>query len=186
MPCYLVAGLGNPGQEYRFTRHNLGFMVVDFWALKKNRQWTRGPGPYEWIQIRLNHHNVVMIKPNTYMNRSGIAVTDARLRLKIPLSQCLIVIDDLALPFGRMRIRARGSDGGHRGLASVMQYLHSQDLPRLRLGIGNSRVGDTVSYVLSPFERDKSEAVQLMIERAVSAIEQFVLCGVHETMNTLN
>jgi PTH1 family peptidyl-tRNA hydrolase len=186
MLCYLIAGLGNPGQEYRLTRHNVGFMVVDSLVLQKNRKWTMGPGPYEWIQIRLNHHDVMMIKPNTYMNRSGIAIADARLRLKIPFSQCLIVIDDLALPLGRLRIRAGGSDGGHRGLASVIRYLHSQEIPRLRLGIGNSRQQDTVSYVLSPFEKNNSEAVQFMIGRAVLAIEQFVLSGVHETMNTVN
>ena len=183
---HLVAGLGNPGDKYRYTRHNLGFMVVDSLAAQKRRHWKKGPGPYEWIQLRLNHHEIVMIKPSTYMNRSGIAVADARLRLKIPSSQCLIIIDDLALPFGRLRLRARGSDGGHHGLASVIQYLHSQDVPRLRMGIGTSRRFDTVRYVLSPFEKEHLETVRIMIDRAVLAVEKFVLSGVHETMNAVN
>ena len=185
LPC-LVAGLGNPGEKYRYTKHNLGFMVADSLAVQKGGHWKRGPGPYEWVQLRLNHHEIVMIQPNTYMNRSGIAVADARLRLKIPCSRCLIILDDLALPLGRLRLRAGGSDGGHHGLASVIQYLHSQDVPRLRMGIGNSRGFDPVRYVLSPFEKEHLETVRIMTDRAVLAVEKFVLFGIHETMNTVN
>lgn len=186
MSRYLIAGLGNPGQRYQDTKHNLGFMVVDAWAKKQGSSWKCSPGPYDWIRLKFNHQDVVLVKPNTFMNRSGIAVADARLRLEIPLNQCLIVLDDLALPMGQLRLRARGSDGGHLGLASIIRYLHSYEIPRLRMGIGNSKRYDTVSYVLSTFKKENIETVRIMTDRAILAIEKFIMTGIQETMNAVN
>ena len=186
MSQYLIAGLGNPGKQYQDSRHNLGFMVVDEWATRLGSPWECGPGPYDWIRLKFNQLNVVLIKPSTFMNRSGVAVADARLRFEIPFNQCLIVLDDLALPLGQLRLRARGSDGGHRGLASIIRYLHSREIPRLRMGIGNSQYDDTVSYVLSPFKKENIETVQIMTDMAVQAIEKFIMTGIQETMNAVN
>lgn len=186
MMTYLIAGLGNAGMRYRHTKHNLGFMVVDAFVRRKNACFTKGPGAYKWARITDDDSEIVLIKPMTYMNRSGIAVADARQRLHIPLQQCLVVVDDLALPLGQLRLRARGSDGGHRGLVSIIRYLHSQDLPRLRMGIEEGTHSDTIRYVLTPFRKKQTPVVNQMIEKAVEAIDYFVLHGIHMTMNAFN
>ncbi|MBN2104570.1 aminoacyl-tRNA hydrolase [bacterium] len=186
MQRYLIVGLGNPGEQYQGTRHNLGFMVLDAQAEKLNQYFSRGPGNYHWIQAKIGGSEVFLLKPMTYMNRSGIAVADAKVRLNVPLERCLIVLDDLALPLGQLRLRAKGSDGGHHGLASVLNCLHSQNIPRLRMGIGNADDQETVRFVLSPFPGQNIRVVKHMIEQAVQAVNSYVIQGIHFTMNAVN
>jgi PTH1 family peptidyl-tRNA hydrolase len=161
-------------------------MVLDAQAKKLNRHFCQGPGAYQWMHATIEDIHVVFLKPLTYMNRSGIAVSDAITRLQISMNRCLVVLDDLALPLGQLRLRARGSDGGHRGLASVLNYCHSQNIPRLRMGIGGAEDQETIHYVLSPFSRKNKPIVKKMVERAVQAIFDFVIQGIHPAMNAVN
>jgi len=186
MSRFLIVGLGNPGKRYQNTRHNLGFMVLDVQAKKMNRCFSEGPGAYHWMRSEINDSEVVFIKPMTYMNRSGVAVADVRLRLNVSTDKCLVLLDDLALPLGQLRLRAKGSDGGHKGLGSVMNYLHSQYIPRLRMGIGHNDEKQTIRYVLSPFFRQNEWIVKQMVEQAVQTIDNFVVFGIHQTMNIVN
>jgi len=160
--------------------------VADACAEKLNQQFSQGPGDYHWVHLKVDKSRIVLLKPLTYMNRSGIAVADARSRLNIPLSRCLIILDDLALPLGKLRLRAGGSDGGHHGLESVLNYLHSRQVPRLRLGIGSDQQGNAVQYVLSEFPANQRIIVEEMIDRAVQTILSFIENGIHTTMNAVN
>lgn len=186
MPRYLIVGLGNPGRQYQDTRHNLGFMALDEQARRLNQKFNQGPGVYEWMHSVIDGSEVVFLKPMTYMNRSGIAVADARLRLEASLDRCLVILDDLALPLGRLRLRSGGSDGGHNGLASVIRYLHSRQIPRLRMGIGNPDSGNTIDYVLSPFYGGNRPLVRQMVGQAAEAVSSFITQGIHPAMNVVN
>ncbi|MFC1570034.1 aminoacyl-tRNA hydrolase [bacterium] len=186
MSTFLIAGLGNPGMQYEYTKHNLGFLVLDAQAKMKNQRFCKGPGTYHWLHMSIEDKEVVLLKPMTFMNRSGIAIADAQNRLKIPMDQCLIIHDDLALPLGQLRLRARGSDGGHNGLASILNYLHSKEVPRLRMGIGNKDNENTIRYVLSPFSKQNQPIVKQMVIQAVQAIYSFVINGIHPAMNAIN
>jgi peptidyl-tRNA hydrolase, PTH1 family len=161
-------------------------MVLDDLAARKNKTFKPGPGRYEWLKTTGSGHGTIFIKPMTYMNRSGIAVSDARLRLQIPLNRCLVLLDDIALPIGKIRLRAGGSDGGHNGLASVISYLHSREVPRLRLGIGDGSGRDIIHHVLSPFSFQELDSVRQMISRAVETIENFTVHDIHDLMNVVN
>jgi peptidyl-tRNA hydrolase, PTH1 family len=170
-PTHLVVGLGNPGAEYRATRHNVGFRVVEELA----RRWGAVPVRGECNARLLSAEPALLVQPQTYMNRSGYAVRCLVERHGVQPENVLVVLDEVALPLGRLRLRAAGSPGGHRGLESVLEQLQSDQVPRLRLGV---RAGDEppagealVDFVLAPFMAAEEEIVAAMVLRAADAVE---------------
>ena len=179
----IVVGLGNPGPRYSATRHNIGFMVVDRLASAFGGSW-RSAAVRETAQVRLGTGEVVLVKPQTYMNRSGDAVSALRRQETFGPGQVLVVCDDFTLPFSRIRLRRGGSDGGHNGLASVLGALGTEAVPRLRVGIGPVTDGDDVDFVLTEFER--SEPVAALVDRACDAVACCIDDGVDAAMNRFN
>jgi peptidyl-tRNA hydrolase, PTH1 family len=178
----LVAGLGNPGRQYSGTRHNIGFMVIDFLAEKrgltfsKSNTWNSELGT--WGAIHL-------IKPLTYMNRSGDAIGRFAQYFKIRPEEILVVVDDVALPLGRLRLRAAGSDGGHNGLKSIIVHL-GESFMRLRVGVGASSADQLIDHVLSEFDPSEKPKIDRTIERAAEAVEHVAENGIESAMNQYN
>lgn len=183
---YCIVGLGNPGKQYQNTRHNIGFIIVDALAAKWNASFKKGAGPYQISEMNMGGNELILIKPMTYMNRSGIAVDDVIKRYSLTAAQCLIVFDEIQLPFSKIRFRSGGSDGGHNGLASVINYLRTSNIPRMRIGIDNDLETDLVSYVLGPFSKDQMATLDSVIQRSIQAIESLVADGLEKTMNKYN
>jgi PTH1 family peptidyl-tRNA hydrolase len=186
-----VVGLGNPGQEYRLTRHNLGFRVAEALA----RRWLAGPGKAAFggrlAEARRRRgdqeRRVMLFWPRTHMNCSGQAVRELVGFYQAPLQDVLIVLDDLAMDLGRLRLRAKGSAGGHKGLADVIAALGSRELPRLRIGIGSPPGGmDAVDYVLQPFRPDELETVEAAVRQAADAVEDWLFEGLAPAMDKHN
>lgn len=187
---HLIVGLGNPGRQYEFTRHNVGFLVVDRLATSLQASFRPAQGDYWNVFCSLNGLDVVLMKPTTYMNNSGIAVQQFLETQALPLEQVLIVCDDFQLPLGSLRIRTRGSDGGHNGLASIIYHVQSEDIPRMRCGIGSSHLPADKSlladFVLSEFEPDEHEETERMIRQAADACCTFVAEGIAHAMDRFN
>jgi len=181
----LVVGLGNPGKRYEGTRHNVGFEVIDelarrlgvAMAVEKFHGWF-GKGVYK-------ADDVVLLKPTTFMNRSGRSVLAAGRFYKLELPDLLVISDDVALPVGRLRIRRSGSAGGHNGLEDIVDALGSQDFSRLRVGVGGP-TGPSAAYVLSPFEEAERPIVRKAVTRAADAVECWMERGVDAAMNDYN
>lgn len=183
----IIVGLGNIGQEYQGTRHNIGFEVVD--AIAETLSITFGPGngPFVVAEGRHRGRTVVLIKPTTYMNRSGIAVKKALSTYKTDVEDCLIIYDDLNLDVGDVRLRAQGSAGGHNGITSIIEQLGSRKFPRMRFGIGNDFPrGKQVDFVLSPFSNSDQKYLEEGIQKAHDAALHFVREGIAKTMNNFN
>ncbi len=183
---FLFIGLGNPGERYRQTRHNLGFRVVDRFAQRLDTRLQKGAGSYRMAMTHVGDVPVILAEPLTYMNRSGIAVFDLVSRYAVPLSQTMVVCDDVHLSFGRLRIRSGGSDGGHNGLASIIRYLCDEAFPRLRMGIGAPAGGDVVKFVLSPFLKEEKAPAEAMVDRSADALIEFVEHGLEKAMSMYN
>lgn len=183
---YLIVGLGNIGPEYQDTRHNIGFNVLDAFAKASNAVFE--DKRYGAVcEVRLKGRTLVLLKPNTYMNLSGKAVSYWMQKEKIALEDLLIVVDDLALPFGTMRLRGQGSDGGHNGLKSINALLGTNGYARLRYGIGNEfRKGQQVDYVLGTWDEKEAEELPALLARGGEIITSFVLQGIARTMNVFN
>lgn len=185
-----MVGLGNPGLKYKFTRHNIGFRVVDSLARDIETEFKKVKSYYSLISRgMLNNHKVMMVKPQTFMNLSGRAVSKVVSYYKIPLQDLLIVYDDLNLEFGQVRIRKRGSAGGHKGIESIMQYLHSKEIPRLRIGIGSPSVSfnfNCASYVLSNFSDDEEDRIKETIKLSTKAIKTAIEEGFEKAMRKYN
>jgi len=181
----IIVGLGNPGREYEKTRHNIGFMVVDRLAkVAESVTWKRR-FQADLAEAWLAGEKVVLVKPQTYMNLSGHAVRQVVQWYRVPLENVLIVLDDLALPFGALRLRARGSAGGHNGLESVIEQLGSQEVPRLRVGIGRGHATAT-AHVLSRFSPDEERQLPDVIDRAAGAVRLWMTAGIEKAMNDIN
>lgn len=183
---YLIVGLGNPGTEYAATRHNIGFRILDAFAEASNisfaseRYGDVGRG-------RVKNAQVVLLKPSTFMNLSGNAVHYWMVKENIPLEQIMVVVDDIALPFGAIRIRPAGSDAGHNGLKHIAEMLGSRDYARLRFGIGNDFPrGCQVDYVLGKFPPEQEKDLPARSDIAVEALKSFVLEGLSRCMNRYN
>ena len=183
---YLIVGLGNPGKKYQETRHNVGFRVLDRLAEKYQARFKRARAAADLAQVRHEKGLVLLAKPMTFMNNSGLAVVELVNYYKVDLPNLLVVYDDADLPLGRLRLRAQGSSGGHKGLASVISHLQSQSFPRLRLGIQSEEKDDMVDFVLSPFSKKERPEAELMIEKAVDAVELFLRLGLDQAMNRVN
>jgi peptidyl-tRNA hydrolase, PTH1 family len=185
----LIVGLGNPGHEYRDTRHNVGFMVID--ELAKRHQLTLAMAPSQvpdaFVAKKYGTDPLLVAKPLTFMNRSGDAVAALARYYDIMPADMLVVVDEVALPFGRLRARARGSAGGHNGLKSIIERVGTQEFPRLRLGVGrgDSR-RDLADHVLSKFEPGERAELEMFIARAADAAEMFAVDGIGKVMNTYN
>ena len=183
---YLIAGLGNIGDEYRNTRHNIGFKMLD--ALAESSNIFFATNRYgDTAELKHKGRTFVLLKPSTYMNLSGKAVNYWLAKEKIPTERLLIVTDDLALPFGAVRIRGKGSDGGHNGLKSIEAVLGHSDYPRIRFGIGdNFPKGHQVDYVLSGFDATEQSELPSLIDKSIQMIESFVAIGPELTMTNFN
>ena len=178
----LVAGLGNPGREYDRTRHNVGFLVVDALARRKGASFSHEP---KWNADTARAGEVTLMKPMTFMNLSGESVGDFCRFYKFEPEQALIVIDDVALPLGRLRLRGTGSPGGHNGLESVLMHLGSERVPRLRVGIGGAK-GSLVGHVLGKFSAEELPALDETVNRAADAVEFAQANGLEAAMNRFN
>jgi len=183
---YLVTGLGNIGDEYRGTRHNIGFSVLD--ALAKASNIVFEDERYGAIaKYPLKGRKVILLKPNTYMNLSGKAVRYWMQTENIPLSNVLIVVDDLALPFGTLRLKGKGSAAGHNGLKNIEELLGTQSYARLRFGTGSDfQHGQQVDYVLGQFPEEQLQQMPELINTSIEIIQSFVLSGIDVTMNRYN
>jgi PTH1 family peptidyl-tRNA hydrolase len=185
----LVVGLGNPGPRYAATRHNVGFRVVDRLAARGGIRLDRERFGGRFGRGALAGHDVALLEPLTWMNLSGDAVAEAVAELPVgaPQDDLLIVLDDVDLPFGRLRLRPGGGAGGHRGLEHVIECLRTRELPRLRFGIGRPEGdGDTRDWVLAPFSPEEERALDEHLPRAAEAIEVALSLGLAAAMNRYN
>ena len=187
---HLIVGLGNPGRRYKETRHNLGFVVADELASHLDIHFRAGKGEYEIAEGSLKGSTIILAKPLTMMNDSGLAVVDLVERYEIPPGNILVVCDDFQLPLGALRLRPGGSDGGHNGLYSIIYHLLSDQFPRLRCGIGRETMPQDKSlmadFVLEKFRADETSEVSSMITRARDAVVIFASEGLSAAMNTFN
>jgi PTH1 family peptidyl-tRNA hydrolase len=179
----LIAGLGNPGPEYAATRHNIGFMVVDQLAAQFGSAWEKSE---KWDALSAKCGAVRLVKPLSFMNRSGYPLLAVAQFYKIEPQQSLVVLDDFALPLGRLRFRGRGGSGNHNGLESVIVQFGTEEIPRLRVGIGAAPHEGSVDYVLSRFFDEEKPMVRATIDRAVQALKCAIDNGLVSAMNTFN
>jgi PTH1 family peptidyl-tRNA hydrolase len=183
---FLIVGLGNVGSEYAHTRHNIGFDVADELVKKHGGSFVTDRHA-DYAQIGVKGKQLHVIKPNTYMNLSGKAVRYWMQQLKLEASQIMIIVDDLAIDFGKIRIRGNGSDAGHNGLKSLNELLMTQNYPRLRFGIGNNfPKGRQVDYVLGHFTAEEQKFIPELVDHSVNAIEAFAQLGLERAMNFYN
>ena len=186
MKKFLIVGLGNIGPEYANTRHNIGFMIAD--KLTSDSGGVFNSCRYgDMSKIRVKNCELMVLKPSTFMNLSGVAVRYWMNKEKLPLNQLLILVDDIALPFGVIRIRESGSEGGHNGLKSISEHLGNRNYARLRFGVGNEFAqGRQIDYVLGEFTAEEKAELPTKIDRAVEAVKAFCLSGAAFAMNHFN
>ncbi len=183
---FLIAGLGNIGAEYADTRHNIGFRIVDALAAAAGASFA-SERYGDVARMSLKGRRLVLLKPSTYMNLSGKAVSYWMQHERIPIENVLVVVDDIALPLGTIRLRARGSDGGHNGLSHIILTLDADTFPRLRFGIGGDfPKGLQVDHVLGRWNYDEEKLLPPRIETACEAIKSFATIGLERTMNLFN
>jgi PTH1 family peptidyl-tRNA hydrolase len=182
---FLIVGLGNPGKKYQSTRHNVGFMVVDFLAAQFKKSFDKSQDTYWATSFDYNKNKIILLKPATFMNLSGVAVAFGIKEYHIALSNLLIICDDINLKFGTIRFRSKGSDGGQKGLRSIIYNLETLNFSRLRIGIGN-HFEDAAEYVLSPFNSAEKTKLSALIQIAADAALSFVLNGIEFTTSRFN
>ncbi|HET9279370.1 MAG TPA: aminoacyl-tRNA hydrolase [Flavitalea sp.] len=186
MAKFLIVGLGNIGAEYQNTRHNIGFAIAEAFVSKHQAQF-KVNRLAELAEVRFKGKSAIVIKPTTYMNLSGKAVKYWMDIEKIALDSVLVLVDEVALPLNKMRLRPSGSDGGHNGLKSIQEILQTDKYPRLRFGIGNDYPkGRQVDYVLGDWSLSELPVVKLKIDKCVEVIENFMTIGIERTMNEVN
>ena len=183
---YLIAGLGNIGQEYENTRHNVGFMILDALASASNIVFK--DKRYGFVsELKYKSRSIILLKPSTFMNLSGKAVNYWLQKEKIPLENLLVLVDDIALKFGQLRLRQKGSPGGHNGLTNICDMLGTHDYARLRFGIGdNFPKGYQVDYVLSEWSADEKKLLPEKLETCSEIVKSFCTIGIERTMNFYN
>ncbi len=187
LDTYLIVGLGNPGRKYRKTRHNIGFMVVDSLLTAVNSSLIKNDFYSEYCAIEINNIPVIVVKPQTFMNNSGLAVYEFVCHFKIDLNRCLIIYDDVDLLFGRIKIKSKGSSGGHNGLESIIQHLDTTHIPRLRIGIGSEKAKKNMTkFVLGGFSRAEQNDLNNLLENSKNAVTSFIVDGLDKTMNLFN
>ena len=183
---YIIAGLGNPGTKYKGTRHNVGFEVVK--ALSKEYLPGHARKKFEAriLNGRIRGEEVLLMRPQTFMNNSGIAVRQAADFYKVPADHILVIYDDVALPLGTLRLRKSGSAGGHNGVKSIIAHLGSQDFPRIRIGVGAAKNTDLIDHVLGDFSKADKPVIQEAIQRAAEAAVCMLSEGMDTAMNRFN
>ncbi len=183
---YLVAGLGNIGPEYAGTRHNMGFMVLDAWAHASNISFvTHRYG--DVAVLSLKGRNIYLLKPSTYMNLSGNAIRYYLSKLPVTTEQLLVICDDINLPFGTIRMRKSGSDGGHNGLKNIEETIETRDYTRIRLGVGHDFAdGAQIDYVLGTLSEEEKEAMPQICEKVIQGVIDWIFVGADRAMNVLN
>ena len=186
MKKFLIVGLGNIGEEYENTRHNIGFKILDYFAKKEDLTFeTQKLG--DVTTYKLKGRTFIFLKPSTYMNLSGKAVQYWLTKEKVPLENLLVITDDLNLPFGSIRVKTKGSDGGHNGLKDIQDKLNTTKYNRFRFGISDAfGKGRQTDYVLGEWSKDENEKLLERFEKSVGLIKSFVLAGVNNTMNAFN
>jgi PTH1 family peptidyl-tRNA hydrolase len=186
MGNFLFVGLGNPGSEYELTRHNVGFLVLD--RLASQKQTTFSPGRYgDKAEFKFAGKTFHLLKPSTYMNLSGKAVHYWLTQTKVPLENMVIITDDLALPFGKTRLRPKGSHGGHNGLKHIQEVLSLENYSRLRVGVGNDFLkGQQADYVLSPFNDIEKVTLESLLDRCCDCLLTYASQGLTTAMNKFN
>ncbi|WP_109829278.1 aminoacyl-tRNA hydrolase [Reichenbachiella versicolor] len=183
---YLIVGLGNIGPEYELTRHNIGFLALDKLADDKGVVFEHSKLANK-TEFKHKGRTIHLIKPTTYMNKSGKAVNYWMKELKIPIENILIILDDIALPHGKLRMRAKGSDAGHNGLKDINQSLGGNNYARLKFGIGNNyHKGQQADYVLSNFSKDQLNDIPERLDKVADMILSFCSIGTQNTMNKYN
>ncbi|HEX9637498.1 MAG TPA: aminoacyl-tRNA hydrolase [Acidobacteriota bacterium] len=184
---WILLGLGNPGATYSETRHNLGLMLVDRLLRRARAALPPGGGACREVKVRLFGSELLLAVPTTFMNLSGSAAALLMRRHSIAPSDLLLAYDDLDLPLGQLRVRARGSDGGHKGVRSVLEALGSEEVARIRMGIRpQAPIGDPAEFVLDRFAAPELTAVDAMLERAVDAVRMILREGLRQAMNVIN
>ena len=183
---YLIVGLGNIGEGYNNTRHNIGFTVLDAMAMASNISFTdRRYGAV--CRIRYKGRELILLKPSTYMNLSGNAVSYWLKKENIPVENMLVIVDDIALPLGSIRMRPKGSDGGHNGIAHISNILSTNEFPRIRIGIGNSfRKGAQRDFVLGAWDQEEKKFMEERISIVIEMIRSFAYAGLELTMTAFN
>lgn len=183
---YLITGLGNIGLEYENTRHNVGFYVLDAFAKASNTVFI--DKRYGFVsELKHKSRNLILLKPSTYVNRSGNAVRYYLKKEKLDISKLLVIVDDVALPFGTIRLRKKGGAGGHNGLQNIIDILGTDEFARLRFGIGNEfRIGGQVDYVLGKWNNDELDQLSNYTEKMIDAIKSFTTLGLERSMNIFN
>jgi PTH1 family peptidyl-tRNA hydrolase len=179
----LIAGLGNPGPEYEFTRHNIGFLVADRLAARAEASWEKSS---KWGAHLAKLPGALLVKPMTYMNRSGEPLWAVARFHKIEPQEILVVLDDFSLPLGRVRIRPDGGSGGHNGLESILAQFGTDKIPRLRIGIGGAPMEGSVDYVLSRFLEEERPVIVSTVDRVAEAVKCAIDNGLVSAMNTFN
>lgn len=185
----VFVGLGNVGREYDHTRHNIGFDIVDRFETKIERStgWKAGKGDYYFAKGVWRNEDVILVKPTTFMNLSGRAVRDVLQFYKVGIEDLLVICDDIAIPLGALRLRLKGSDGGHNGLTSVIIETGTEDFARLRCGVGGDFPrGQQARFVLSTFKASEKDTVEKMIEEGVIAFQNIIELGFEKAMNKVN
>jgi len=184
---FLIIGFGNPGREYKDTRHNIGFMLIDRVAVRLNARGMKLQSKAIVTSALYEEHKIILAKPQTYMNLSGQSVQGLLHFYKLPSENLLVAHDDLDIPFGTIRIRPGGGPGGQRGMASTIEWLGTKEFPRLRLGIGRppGRM-DPKDYVLQDFSKDEIKLLPEILDRAADASFEFVMNGLNTAMNKFN
>lgn len=186
MKKYLIVGLGNIGSEYSNTRHNIGFQILDVFAKASNIFFTPDRLA-DKAEISIKGRKLILIKPSTYMNLSGKAINYWMQQEKIPIENVFVLVDEIALEFGAIRIKGKGSDGGHNGLKSIQDVLQTNQYPRLRFGLGSDFArGKQVDFVLGDWTSEEEKLLPERIIKACEAIKSFCLTGLSNTMNTYN
>jgi peptidyl-tRNA hydrolase, PTH1 family len=184
---WLIIGLGNPGKRYRLTKHNVGFRVVDRFAEKKGIKLKRRLGKVQVGEGRIGSERVVIAKPLTYMNRSGVVVRKLIKELGIALDHLVVVHDDLDLGCGRIKIKERGGHGGHKGVSSIIEQIGSSDFLRIKVGIDKpERPDEGADYVLSPFDNEQLPLIEESMEQASEALEAIIVSGKDKAMSMYN
>ncbi len=180
----VIVGLGNPGRTYAHTRHNIGFDVLDEFAKRKKTRIASRQCKALVGKLEHQGEEILLVKPQTFMNESGQAVRDIMCKYNLEPSDFFVIYDDMDLPLGRIRIRPSGSSGGHKGMTSIIRHLGSQEFPRMRIGIG--RQGEAIDHVLSRFNKEERKIIDVAIQKAADALDVVLNEGIEAAMNKYN
>lgn len=182
-----IVGIGNPGKRYENNRHNVGFQFLDFFAAQKSLTFKASKFDYHHSEAEFSSKPFVLIKPSTYVNLSGTAVLNCIINYNLDVKDLLVIVDDINLDIGLIRIRKSGGDGGHNGLSSIIYHLNSNEFPRLRIGIGNDfKNGLLPDYVLSNFDKNDFQIIKKSFDTSIQLIENFILDGYQKMLSTFS